>query len=210
MKPQVSARFLCLALYEISHLILAVTAVLAATLADILFDFRVDVAPSRIPNAGMGAFLTFLGARHRKVEADRKTAGKINHQQNVFPDHLEAMGDDGFGIHVKLAGEVVNEGKAERPKGIGPNHIFEESDFEEEPSPTTEFSRHGEGNGLIRKCFKRLSYARSLLWTPTFNIRLTAKLRITRPRPLRTFQKDRSKAYVTFRGEKFHLRPRTI
>jgi hypothetical protein len=46
---------------------------MTSTLTDTLFDFRINVRPSKIPNSGYGAFLTFLGARKLKEEAKKKS-----------------------------------------------------------------------------------------------------------------------------------------
>jgi len=112
------------------------------------YDFRVDVQKSTIPGSGNGAFLTFLGARHLKLSKQRVEPMPKRHQ-HCF-EELEAIGDDGSGINVKLTGEVRNDGKFERPRGIGPCHAYDESDYE--PSDTTVFSSQGKGNSIIRKC----------------------------------------------------------
>jgi len=176
----------------------------------------VDVAPSQIPNSGYGAFLTFLGARHRKIEADRKDTNTAKStKEELCPagkDGLHAMGEDGFGMHVELVGEVAQDMKMERPRGFGPNRIFEESDFEEEPSPTTEFSRRGEGNGLIRKCAAAIGSDPSFLaplvrivnlksHAATLNVMFT----LLRSRQVRPISKGRQKTNVTFQREELHL-----
>jgi hypothetical protein len=57
--------------------------------SETLYDFRVDVKTSNIPNAGYGAFLTFLGARVLTKEAlDRSNRLLDSH---VHCDALETL-----------------------------------------------------------------------------------------------------------------------
>jgi hypothetical protein len=114
-----------------------------------LYDFRVDIATSKIPNAGLGAFLTFLGARHLKDEAFGKKGPKPIQKSLQLEDTLEAFGESGHGMHVRLTGEAIDERKALSPEGIGPERAYTESDYE--PSSTTVFSSRGQDNGVIRK-----------------------------------------------------------
>ena len=120
------------------------------TLASVsMFVPGVDVSTSGIPNAGNGAFLTFLGARHLKDEAFSRSPQKTLQKPLIIDDDLEAIGDQGFGIHVKLTGSSIDEHQASRPFGIGPNRAYSECDYE--ASPTTVFSSRGKGNGLVRE-----------------------------------------------------------
>ena len=102
---------------------------------------------SEIPNAGCGAFLTFLGARHLKSKAYSKLIPKSASKVLVLDD-LQAVSHQGFGINVRIAGEMVDGKRASRPKGIGPDFAYDEADYE--ASPTTVFSSEGNGNGMIQ------------------------------------------------------------
>jgi hypothetical protein len=149
---------------------------------EILYDFRVDISPSKIPNAGLGAFLTFLGARHLKDEAYGKKGPKLTQKKLELEDTLEALGERGHGIHVRLAGEAIDERKAVSPEGIGPEREYTESDYE--PSPTTVFSSRGQHNGLIRKSsVTRYSCnAHPLTIRTTFDLRSRSVWSISTPR----------------------------
>lgn len=74
---------------------------------------------------------------------------KTTQKPLVLDDDLEAIGHQGFGQHVKITGESIDEQQAKKPLGIGPKRVYSESDYE--PSPTTVFSSRGKGNGLIRE-----------------------------------------------------------
>lgn len=130
-------------------------------ITEILYDFLVDVDKSTIPNSGNGAFLTYLGARHLKPGAYRKEAEIQKKKELHCHAELEASNAHGFCMNVKFTGEVVNNGKFERKYGIGPNFIYDESDYES--SPSTVFSSAGDGNGLVRKSFFVLSEFRNSL-----------------------------------------------
>lgn len=118
--------------------------------SEILYDFRVEIAPSGIPNSGLGAFLTFVGARNLKVEADRKKTDKVCQPAFLPEDELTAAGESGSGINVKLVGDSIYDSeRSKRPHGIGPYRCYDEADYE--PSPGAVFSRLGDGNGLVRK-----------------------------------------------------------
>lgn len=120
-----------------------------ACILEMLFDFRVDVQKSRIPNSGNGAFLTFLGARRLKDECKR--ADPVDEEHLEFHQELQAqLPNDRHCMSVKLCGEVVRDGKHERPLGIGPHHLYNESDYER--SDTAFFTSRGEDHTfLIRK-----------------------------------------------------------
>ena len=122
---------------------------LLASFAEILFDFRIDVRQSCIPNSGNGAFLTFLGARRLRDDCERVKPvddADLEFAQDLvaqLPHHRHCM-------HVKLCGEIILDGKYQRPLGIGPLHSYEESDFE--PSDTTFFSsKSQQQTHLLRK-----------------------------------------------------------
>ena len=58
-------------------------------LVETLYDFRVDIKPSNIPNSGLGAFLTFLGARVlRKDASDRSVRLIAEHNTHDENDNL--------------------------------------------------------------------------------------------------------------------------
>ena len=56
-----------------------------------LFDFRVDIRQSNIPNSGYGAFLTFLGARKLKEEAMRRTAHLMDGRVVIYNQTVEFL-----------------------------------------------------------------------------------------------------------------------
>lgn len=76
---------------------------------DIIYDFEIRVKTSNIPNAGRGAFLTFLGAR--ELKPSRKHWGE-DLKKDRPPKYLRtlsepatAMHPDGFGMAVTITGE---------------------------------------------------------------------------------------------------------
>jgi hypothetical protein len=76
-----------------------------------LFDFRVDIRQSTIPNAGHGAFLTFLGARVLKAEARQRAESAMEERDAYISDTrqpLTAESADGFGIDLKLTGDNLH------------------------------------------------------------------------------------------------------
>ncbi|KAL9178426.1 hypothetical protein ACHAXT_003756 [Thalassiosira profunda] len=118
-----------------------------------LYNFRVGIKPSSIPNAGHGAFLTYLGKRVLKPEAAARSA-RLWQQHEVDTDAIELMRHplevdkpDGGRMFVQLSssGEtlpplfVAKIGKVSREverlrveaggKGIGLLGIHKESDY---------------------------------------------------------------------------------
>eukprot|EP00986_Skeletonema_menzelii_P012290 scaffold6718_cov132-Skeletonema_menzelii.AAC.1 len=82
-----------------------------------LYDFRVEIRPSNIPNSGLGAFLTFLGARVlRKGASDRSARlivqhGTYDENGNLFVKTQEELTAEVFGgrqIHVTLKGDNLH------------------------------------------------------------------------------------------------------
>ena len=76
-----------------------------------LYDFRVDIKQSSIPNSGHGAFFTYLGARVLKPEVMKRTARLMeNHIIHISPTHdpLTAVTFDGRRMDVKLMGESLH------------------------------------------------------------------------------------------------------
>lgn len=78
---------------------------------DTIYDLSIQVRQSEIPGSGMGAFLTFRGARvlkeHLREEADKKLAARVFHEP-ITMKPLEAISPDGFGITVKLTGNNLH------------------------------------------------------------------------------------------------------
>jgi hypothetical protein len=118
--------------------------------SEILYDFRVHVRASNIPNSGYGAFFTFLGARRLKAGSRGKKLENAHIERPIEDfDFLEATGEDGFGIQVRLFGLNSCSEMGRKSKRFGPGGVYDESDYE--PFPGHTFSSHTEGNGLIRK-----------------------------------------------------------
>ena len=84
------------------------TFILLIALSDIIYDFEVRAKQSSIPNAGNGAFLTFLGARELKPSRLRR-GDEIMEDRRYKPlplsQPMEAVHPDGFGISFKVVGE---------------------------------------------------------------------------------------------------------
>ena len=79
--------------------------------ADTLYDFRIDIRKSTIPNSGNGAFLTFLGARVLKARIrDNLKRLKKNRIVVSVPttNHLEANIDDVTNAVVTIRGENIH------------------------------------------------------------------------------------------------------
>ncbi len=58
---------------------------------EILFDFRINIRKSNIPNSGSGAFLTFLGARKLKEEAKQKSINILMGRIYVESDTTKSL-----------------------------------------------------------------------------------------------------------------------
>ena len=73
-----------------------------------LYDFQIDIRPSNIPNAGHGAFLTFLGARVLKKEAENRTSNLMKQHivdgEIATKRHLTASTMGGLKMDVTLTG----------------------------------------------------------------------------------------------------------
>lgn len=81
------------------------------SVAEILFDFKVDIRKSGIPNSGHGAFLTFRGARMLKQELQERNTRKLESRCCFIPKTmtpLHAMHTDGFGVKVTLTGRDLH------------------------------------------------------------------------------------------------------
>lgn len=86
---------------------------------EVIFDFMVDAKESKIPNAGMGAFLKFLGARVLKRKCKSRNDVLFSYREHVGAywgsddprvisrEPLQAVGTDGVAFSVTLAGENV-------------------------------------------------------------------------------------------------------
>jgi hypothetical protein len=76
----------------------------------------------------------------------------VDEEHLEFHEELHAQNPyDGHSMSVKLRGQIVRDGKFERPLGIGPHHTYHESDYV--PTETAFFSSRGESNTfLVRKC----------------------------------------------------------
>jgi hypothetical protein len=80
---------------------------------DVLYDFRLFVDKSSIPNAGMGAFLTYMGAR--KINKDSATYKLCNdllldiiYEEPETMSHIIAVMPDGRTKAVKLCGDNLH------------------------------------------------------------------------------------------------------
>lgn len=73
-----------------------------------LYDFLVTVSESKIPGAGLGAYLTYLGARALRSEKKAKYRQLLGESISVYSnmfDPLKARGEDGRTTLVRLTGE---------------------------------------------------------------------------------------------------------
>lgn len=70
----------------------------------IVFDLSIQVKPSEIPNSGMGAFLTYKGARVLKGNK----RDMMKHTASDFYEPLEATDRDGSDIFVKVKGKKIH------------------------------------------------------------------------------------------------------
>ncbi|GAX17254.1 hypothetical protein FisN_10Lh112 [Fistulifera solaris] len=80
---------------------------------DVLYDFRLFVDKSNIPNAGMGAFLTYMGARKiNKDSATHKLCTDLfvdyDYEEPETLSHLVAIMPDGMTKTVKLDGDNLH------------------------------------------------------------------------------------------------------
>ena len=76
-----------------------------------LYDFRVNIKQSSIPNSGHGAFLTYLGARVLKPEVMKRSARLMEQHTITFTDthdHITAKTVDGRVMDVKLTGDNLH------------------------------------------------------------------------------------------------------
>ena len=88
--------------------------VLTLLSTETLYDFRVDIKQSSIPNAGHGAFLTYLGARVLKKKAQERSSRLMN--QHFIVDEadvvthlpLSAKTLGGRTMNVKLTGDNLH------------------------------------------------------------------------------------------------------
>ena len=88
--------------------------VLTLLSTETLYDFRVDIKKSSIPNAGHGAFLTYLGARVLKKKAQERSSRLMN--QHFIVDEadvvthlpLSAKTLGGRTMNVKLTGDNLH------------------------------------------------------------------------------------------------------
>lgn len=78
---------------------------------DTIYDLKIQVKQSEIPGAGMGAFLTFEGARLLKEEL--RTVAAKTREERIFHETdttkpLEAAYPGGYGVAVKLTGKNLH------------------------------------------------------------------------------------------------------
>lgn len=83
---------------------------------DILYDFKVSIRQSQIPNSGYGAFLTYLGARLLNEERRGRTWDVLDNSSQAVPKQLEAtfrrvkpIFPDSHLVTVTIKGENVDE-----------------------------------------------------------------------------------------------------
>jgi hypothetical protein len=81
--------------------------------SDIIYYFKVDIRESNIPNAGLGAFLTFLGAR--ELDAEDKARGESRligreqeWKQRLTTTPLLADHPDGYRLSLTLEGSNLH------------------------------------------------------------------------------------------------------
>ena len=123
---------------------------------DTIHDLKIQVKESQIPNSGMGAFLTYMGARVltdelRHVAAEKRESRVLYTPDTMMP--LDAISPDGFGVAVKLTGKNLHGNrnlqhwpetkiplKARAPTGktvkvnlVGDHLHCDDSEDEEEP-----------------------------------------------------------------------------
>ena len=115
-----------------------------AFLIDTIYDLKIVVRESGIPGAGLGAFLTYLGARVlredvQNVENVSRELLVVNNGGLTMP--LMATSRDGFGISVTLNGAMLVGKRCSSilgdhvhfdgrcPKLIGGHGVYNESDF---------------------------------------------------------------------------------
>ena len=72
---------------------------------DIIYEFRVEARPSLIPNAGNGAFLTFLGAR--EASCVTKNSDVVSEVEVIQP--LVSKDFEGYHLNVKVVGDHLKE-----------------------------------------------------------------------------------------------------
>ena len=74
-----------------------------------LYNFLLEARRSSIPNAGMGLFLHFLGAKEMKPSKLKRSIEISDLRHNIFHPHdeLQAIHPEGFGIHVSVSGEHI-------------------------------------------------------------------------------------------------------
>ena len=74
---------------------------------DYVYDFKIEARPSNIPNAGMGAFLTFIGARRLQQKTRIRATELLDarpYKELTTMRPLVAELPDGFGMGVTLTG----------------------------------------------------------------------------------------------------------
>lgn len=92
-------------------------------LIDVIYEFRVEAKPSLIPNAGNGAFLTFLGAREAPCPIeDSDIEFEVETIKPLVSRDLE-----GYHMNIKVMGE----------------HLLDNDKRMQYPTPTTIPSIHG-------------------------------------------------------------------
>ena len=95
---------------------------------DIIYEFRVEANPSLIPNAGNGAFLTFLGAREARPSPTQDPPDPSSQVKTIQP--LVSRDSDGYHMNVKVVGEHLQRKKKRiqypPPKSLPPIHGLRE------------------------------------------------------------------------------------
>ena len=84
---------------------------LQLSFSESLYDFRLYTSKSLIPNSGLGAFLTYEGARLLKPEAAKRSKKLVNGRYPVdvpTSRFLEAKGIDGMNVSVVLEGDNLH------------------------------------------------------------------------------------------------------
>ncbi len=151
--PELSKRFL----NKLTGLPVYQFAVYDTFSKDVIYEFKVEAKPSWIPNAGNGAFLTFLGAR----EAFSEEEDSPPEVETIQP--LVARDVEGYHMNLRIVGEHLlethNDNKRAQypaPTSLPPIHGIPET-FEMDADPvsnTYPWKLQPEGEELLSKYTK--------------------------------------------------------
>ena len=123
---------------------------LAPRLAEVLYDFVIDIRHSNIKGAGRGAFLTFKGARVLKPGV-KSCNTQWQHLSRTRRELQAVLPDLGMGVAVKLSGHDLHgdEHLMGTSRGVGMFRQYDaEHDFIPAPDNLT-FCSFDNGSGLV-------------------------------------------------------------